>query len=376
MIIAYRRGFCHKNRKNVVHEACSGASDRKRTPPNGGVLAAFGISGEDGLQGSGQNVLLSLGLGQILAQGGEVGLDLGLGAGGTDDDGGAAFQGVDQDVGCRQAGCGGVSIVNDLGDSVAADLSQGLLTQTCHDACHLVHAAETGELKRVNLVQVAAVLGIDGLQTLLDGGADGAVVGSHLADQHGADDGVLVADVGAAQVAVGFFEAQDETLDFTGSFQTGDLIADLLETGQHIAHLNAIVCSHRISQRSRNQRLDSHGVLGHGALLNAAFADVVQQQNAHFVAGDQLVGAVGTLHGDANAVGIGVGGQHQVSAGLGGQLQAQLQSLEDLGVGVGAGGEVAVGVLLLGNDGDVIDADVVQDAHDGNQTGAVQGGVD
>ena len=54
------------------------------------------ISGEQGLQSGSQGVLLSLGLSQILAQGGEVGLDLGLGAGGTDDDGGAAFQGVDQ----------------------------------------------------------------------------------------------------------------------------------------------------------------------------------------------------------------------------------------------------------------------------------------
>ena len=58
-----------------------------------------------------------------------------------------------------------------------------------------------------------------------------------------------------------------------------------------VAHLDAIVGSNSVSQGSGNQGLDSHSVLGHGALLDTAFADVVQQQDANFVAGDQLVGA-------------------------------------------------------------------------------------
>ena len=130
-----------------------------------------------------------------------------------------------------------------------------------------------------------------------------------------------------------------------------------------------------VGQRGGNDRLDRHRVLGHGALLDAAGADVVQQQSAHLVAGDQLIAAVGALHGDAHTVGVGVGGQHQVGAGLFGQLQAQLEGLEDLGVGVGAGGKVAVGVLLLGDDGDIGDAHVVQHVGDGHQAGAVQGAV-
>ena len=56
--------------------------------------------------------------------------------------------------------------------------------------------------------------------------------------------------------------------------------------------------------------------------------------------------AIRALHGDAHAVGVGVGSQHQVGTGLGGQLQTQLQCLEDLGVGVGAGGKVAVEMCI------------------------------
>ena len=131
-----------------------------------------------------------------------------------------------------------------------------------------------------------------------------------------------------------------------------------------------------IGQRGGDDGLDGDGIFRHGTLLDAACADVIQQQSAHLVAGDQLIAAVRTLHGDTHAVSVGVGGQHQVGAGLGGEVEAQLQSLEDLGVGVGAGGEVAVGVLLLRHDGDIGDAHVVQNVGDRHQTRTVQRAVD
>ena len=198
-------------------------------------------SGQDGLQSGGQNLLLSLSLGQILTQSGEVGLDLGLGAGGTNDNSCAAFQSVDQNVCCGQAGLFGLLVVNDLDNLVAADFSRSVLTQAGHDTSHLVHAGQAGELEGVDLVQVTAVLGIDSFQALLDGGTDGAVVSSHFADQHGADHGVLVADVGTCQVAVGLFEAQDEALHFACVLQTGDLIADPLEAGENVVKINAVL---------------------------------------------------------------------------------------------------------------------------------------
>ena len=42
--------------------------------------------------------------------------------------------------------------------------------------------------------------------------ADAAVVSGHLADEHGADDGVLIADVGTGQIAVALLEAEDEAI--------------------------------------------------------------------------------------------------------------------------------------------------------------------
>ena len=117
-------------------------------------------------------------------------------------------------------------------------------------------------------------------------------------------------------------------------------------------------------------------VLGHCALLDAARADVVEQQSAHLIAGDQLVGAVRALHGDTDAVCIGIGCQHKVCADFLGQIQALFKSSEDLGVGIRAGGEIAVGIFLLGNDGNIGNAHILQDAGDGDKSCAVERGID
>ena len=247
--------------------------------------------------------------------------------------------------------------------------------QVGHDLGHLVHAGQALELKAVHLVQVAAVLAVNALQLFLDGGADAAVVGGHFADQHAADDGVLIPHIAAGQVAVALLEAEDEPLHFPGGLQLGDLVADPLEAGQHVAALHTIVGGHLVRQRGGHDGLHHHGVGGHGALRNAAGADVIQQQNAHLVAAQQLIAAVLAAHGNAHAVGVRVGGQHQVRAALLRQLQAQAQGLEDLGVWVGAGGEVAVRVLLLGHDGHIGDAQIFQDAGHRHQAAAVQRAV-
>ena len=132
---------------------------------------------------------------------------------------------------------------------------------------------------------------------------------------------------------------------------------------------------HSVRQRGGHDGLAHDGILGHGALLDAARADVVQQQHANLVAGEQLIAAVLALDGDAHTVGIRVGGQHQVGAGGFRQFQTKAQRLENFGVGIRAGGEVAVRVLLLGNDGHIVNADVRQNVGDGHQTGAVQRAV-
>ena len=100
--------------------------------------------------------------------------------------------------------------MNKLAAWGASQLGGRVITQLLHDGSHLLHAGQAGELKAVHLVQVAAVLCVDLFQTLLDGGADAAVVSGHLADQHGADNGILIADIGAGQVTVALLKAEDE----------------------------------------------------------------------------------------------------------------------------------------------------------------------
>ena len=170
----------------------------------------FRTSGEDGLDGLGESILLSLCGIEVFAEGGVVSLDLGLCAGRTDHDFRAVFKDVGEDISLGKAGLLGLRIVGHGCNLEAAELCGRIGAQTGHDIGHLVHAGEAGELDGVDLVEVAAVLGIDLFQTLLDAGADAAIVCSHLADEHGADDGVFVADIRACQVAVALFETEDE----------------------------------------------------------------------------------------------------------------------------------------------------------------------
>ena len=134
--------------------------------------------------------------------------------------------------------------------------------------------------------------------------------------------------------------------------------------------------SHGICQRRRNDGHHGYRVLRHGAFLNAACADIIQQQHAHLVAGNQLIAAVRAAHGDAHTVGVRVGGEHQVGINLFGELQPVFQRLENLGVGVRAGGEVSVRIFLLGDDRDVGDAHVMQDVRHRDEAGSVERGVD
>ena len=63
-----------------------------------------------------------------------------------------------------------------------------------------------------------------------------------------------------------------------------------------------------VRQRGGDDGLDGDGIHGHGALLNPAGTDVVEEQGAHLVAADQLIGSVGTAHGDSHALGVVVRG--------------------------------------------------------------------
>ena len=53
------------------------------------------------------------------------------------------------------------------------------------------------------------------------------------------------------------------------------------------------------------------------------------------------------------------------------QFQTKAERFKNFGVRIGAGGEIAVGILLFGYDGNIVDTDVLQNTGNGNQTGAV-----
>ena len=132
------------------------------------------------------------------------------------------------------------------------------------------------------------------------------VVLGHLADEHGGIDGVLVAHVVAGQIAVALLEAKDEAVDLAGIGQTGDDVADVLEAGEAAAQLKAVLLGQRVNHGRGHDGGDGDLAGEILATLGAHLADVVEQQDAHLVAGQQrVVVTIGTGH--AHTIGVGVG---------------------------------------------------------------------
>ena len=110
-------------------------------------------------------------------------------------------------------------------------------------------------------------------------------------------------------------------------------------------------------------------------MLDALAANVVQQQHTRLVAGQQLVLPCLVLDSNAHTVAVGVSCQQQVGVALLGILHAQCHSLFDLRVGIRAGREVSVRLLLFLNHGDVGVAHLLQSAGHRLQASAVQRAV-
>ena len=178
----------------------------------------------------------------------------------------------------------------------------------------------------------------------------------------------------AREVPVALLEAEDEAVGLPSVRELGDDVADVLEAGQTTAQLEAVFCSERIDHRARHDRGDGHFL---GQVLTAFgshAADVIEQQDTHFVAREQKV-VLTILHGNAHAVGVGVGREQQIGMHALAKLDALLHRLANFGVGVRAGGEIAVGVTLLGDDGDVGDACALKHGRHGDESCTVERGL-
>ena len=239
-----------------------------------------------------------------------------------------------------------------------------------------MHAGLALKGKAFQCVAVETELPVQCVYSVQQAHALGGVVGGGLAGQHYGVDGVLVADVCAGQVAVAFLKAEDVAFGMALGLQEADLLTDELEAGQGTAQLHAVLFGDGGGHVGGHDGSHGHGVLGHCAIANAGAADVVKQQHTHLVAGDEPVAALAVRHGGTHAVAVRVGAEHQVGLYGVAQLQAGLHGLADLWVGVGAGGEGAVRLLLLGHHGDLGHAHAVQQHLDRFQTGAVQRRVD
>ena len=208
------------------------------------------------------------------------------------------------------------------------------------------------------------------LQLVQQGQALGLEVGGHLAHQDSGVHRILVAHVGAGQVAVALLEAKDVAFRVALLLQQADLFADELEAGQHVAQLHAVLLADRHGHLGGHDGLDSHRRLR----LVFMRTNIIKEQHAHVVAGDQhdLV-----PHADAraDAVAVRVGGQAHVRTGGDGLFDGQLHGLANLGVRIGAGGEIAVGLFLLGDDLHVDVAHTLHHLADGHIAGTVQRAV-
>lgn len=196
-----------------------------------------------------------------------------------------------------------------------------------------------------------------------------------LADKHGCDHGVLVADGGAGEVAVGLLEAHEEVALAPLGLQHADLLADELEAGESAAQLEAagardVVCHGRGDDSGAG---DLAGHVGTGPV--SLGGEEVEQEQAHLVAGEQPV-FPRMRDGDADAVGVRVGRQEQVGLHPVAVLEAELERLANLGVWVRAGREVAVLDALLVDGRDLRHADPLEHSGHALQADAVERGVD
>ncbi len=102
---------------------------------------------------------------------------------------------------------------------------------------------------------------------------------------------------------------------------------------------------------------------------------MIGEQHADLVTGQRPPATRAVRHRRRDAVGVRVVGQGQVGVHLGCQGQEAVHRTRLLGIGERHGGEVTVGLGLLGDDVDVRVAGILQGSCHQGQTDTVQGGV-
>ena len=215
-----------------------------------------------------------------------------------------------------------------------------------------------------------AQLGIESVHLLRQIHALTLELGRQVAGQHGGHHRVLVPGIGALEVAAALLKAKDETVLLAFFLQSEDLAADVLKACQDRLYLYAVFRRNLVRQRRGDDAAHCNRRLRQLALGGQFAQYVIQQQAAQFIA-RQLTEAAVLGNGNGHAVTVRVRAQNQVRMGVDGDLIAFVQRRVRLRVGIFAGLEIAVG-LLLDLDHIHIDADAAQHLADGLVAGAAE----
>ncbi len=304
----------------------------------------------------------------------EVELEFRLGAGGADDDRGAAGERKGKHIRTRKTGrvC---QVVGECGDRESADAGRRIAAQALHDRCHLRHCGGAGEgeaLLRMDIAAEALVKCVDGI-----GKRHAALLvpACRFAEQEHGVDAVLVTHMCAGEIAIALFKAEGEALRVPLAFQKTDLFANVFKAGECAAKLCAAGFRDGVCHGGGDNRGDGNGALGKRSGSFSCAADEIEQQHADLVAGEQTVGAL-VRDGNAAAVAVRVSADEKIGLYDPAQLESFLHCLADLGVRIRAGREIAVRLCLFGDEREILNAEFLKKLFHTLSAGAVEGRID
>ena len=125
-------------------------------------------------------------------------------------------------------------------------------------------------------VQAVAIGLVQLVQLIQQADALGGVVAEHLADHVSTVHAVLIADVGAGQVAVAFLKAEHIAVCPALLFQLANLLTDKLESRQHIDCPQTIMGGNLFPHIHRHDGLNHDRVGGHLAVFHTLAANIIQ----------------------------------------------------------------------------------------------------
>ena len=225
-------------------------------------------------------------------------------------------------------------------------------------------------------IEAVAIGFVQLFQLLQQAQAPGGVEAKHLANHIGTVDTILIPDIGTGEVAVAFFKAEHIAVGPALPFQGTDLLADELKARQYIPGFQAVMLRNALGQVHGHDGFHQDRVLWHFPVAGPLGADIVQQQQAHLIAGQELIVSHGILHRNAHPVTIRVCGKKQIRVVFLCVFHAQSHGFPDFRVGIGAGGEMAIRPGLLRYHGNIGVAHFLQSPGHGLQAAAIEGGID